>query len=146
MEDLDGDWVTVMESEKDVTTKWPALHQANPDIIKLFLVDSERYTERHGDKTVPMRYKGMNPALVQSIVNRAYVSGLRVAAHVRTAYDFHVAVEAGVDIVAHLPGFSMGPMSIESIDDSARVDEIRHPERSRSPRRTRCSPHAMVPV
>ena len=34
--------------------------------------------------------------------------GLRVAAHVETASDFSVAVNAGVHIVAHMPGYLFG--------------------------------------
>jgi imidazolonepropionase-like amidohydrolase len=38
-------------------------------------------------------------------VELAHAAGLRVSVHVETAADFHVAVEAGVDEVNHLPGF-----------------------------------------
>lgn len=109
LEDVDGDWITIVETPEDIETKWPALRDANPDLIKLFLLYSDRYAERHGDTTISTRYKGMDPALVPPLVDRAHAAGLRVAAHVRTAHDFRVAVESGVDIVAHLPGFSMVP-------------------------------------
>jgi imidazolonepropionase-like amidohydrolase len=45
----------------------------------------------------------MDPSLVPGIVNRAHAAGLRVTAHIVTAHDFHVAVAAGVDDIAHLP-------------------------------------------
>lgn len=107
IEDVDGDWVTIIETRQDIEDKWAALRDANPDLIKLFLLHSDRYAERHGDTTIATRYKGMDPSLVSPLVKRAHDAGLRVAAHVRTAHDFRVAVEAGVDIIAHLPGFSM---------------------------------------
>ncbi|MFW6083897.1 MAG: amidohydrolase family protein [Gemmatimonadota bacterium] len=127
-EELDGDWVTTVETEDDLEAKWPALREANPDVIKVFLLYSEQYRERRGNPDIPARYRGMEPSLVPSIVRRAHREGLRVAAHVRTAHDFHVAVEAGVDIVAHLPGFSMGPSSQADLDDPDRMADIEHPE------------------
>ncbi|MGH7540313.1 MAG: serine hydrolase, partial [Gemmatimonadota bacterium] len=127
-DDVDGDWVTVIETPADLDAKWPALRDANPDLIKLFLLYSDRYAERHGDTTIAFRYKGMDPSLVELIVERAHDDGLRVAAHVRTGHDFHVAVDAGVDIVAHLPGFSMGPGSVSGFEDPDRMADIEHPE------------------
>jgi imidazolonepropionase-like amidohydrolase len=38
-------------------------------------------------------------------VGKAHGDRLRVSAHVESAYDFEVAVAAGVDLIAHLPGF-----------------------------------------
>lgn len=131
LENVDGDWVTIIESEADLERKWPALRDANPDLIKLFLLYSDRYAERHGDTTIALRYKGMDPRFVAPIVERAHEAGGRVAAHVRTAADFRVAVEAGVDIVAHLPGFSMGPGSMADLENPERMADIEHPERFR---------------
>lgn len=128
LETVDGDWVTIVDSEEDLEAKWPALLDANPDLIKVFLLYSERYEERHGDTTIAMRYKGMDPRFVAPIVRRAHAEGRRVAAHVRTAADFHVAVDAGVDVVAHLPGFSMGPGSMSEVDVPERMADIEHPE------------------
>ncbi|MGH9509376.1 MAG: MBL fold metallo-hydrolase, partial [Terriglobales bacterium] len=39
----------------------------------------------------------------------AHARGLRVSAHVETAADFREAVRAGVDMIAHLPGWQIGP-------------------------------------
>ncbi|MFW6085515.1 MAG: amidohydrolase family protein [Gemmatimonadota bacterium] len=128
LENVDGDWITIIESDEDLEEKWPALRDANPDLIKLFLLYSDRYAERHGDTTIAMRYKGMDPRFAAPIVERAHAAGLRVAAHVRTAADFAVAVEAGVDIVAHLPGFSMGPGSVADLENPERMADIEHPE------------------
>ncbi|MGH9532287.1 MAG: MBL fold metallo-hydrolase, partial [Terriglobales bacterium] len=42
-------------------------------------------------------------------VEKAHARGLRVSAHVETAADFREAVRAGVDMIAHLPGWQIGP-------------------------------------
>jgi imidazolonepropionase-like amidohydrolase len=46
----------------------------------------------------------LNPALVSEIVKLAHGRGLRVAAHVYTATDFHNALIGGVDDIGHLHG------------------------------------------
>ena len=128
VDQVDGDWITVVETQQDLEQKWPALAEANPDFIKTFLVYSERYSERHGDATIAPRLKGMDPSLLLPLVRRAHEAGLRVATHVRTGHDFRVAVEAGVDIIAHLPGFAMGLWSRASLQNATLMAEAEHPE------------------
>lgn len=90
----------VVDSPEDLRSKWPLLMDVRPDLIKTYLVHSE---ERNGSER-RVKVSGLDPALLPPIVERAHRGGLRVAAHVETAGDFHLAVTAGVDIVAHLPG------------------------------------------
>lgn len=95
----------VMDSVEDIERKWPRVRAARPDLIKAILVHSER-PERRSDA----RYFGMNglrAELLAPLVQRAHRDGLRVAAHVESAADFRVAVEAGVDAIAHLPGYQI---------------------------------------
>jgi imidazolonepropionase-like amidohydrolase len=47
--------------------------------------------------------RGIDPALVPLVAQRAHAAGLRVSAHIETATDFHVAVSSDVDIIAHMP-------------------------------------------
>ncbi|QWP78015.1 amidohydrolase family protein [Lysobacter sp. K5869] len=100
----DRDYLT-MDSPEDIERKWPMVRAAQPDLIKAILVHSER-PERRGDP----RYFGLNglrPELLAPLVRRARADGVRVAAHVESAADFRVAVEAGVDLIAHLPGYQI---------------------------------------
>ena len=98
-----------LDSEADVEAKWPRILAGGPDVIKIFLLDSEHYeaTRRSGR----LGDKGLDPRLVPGLVRRAHAAGLRVWAHVETAYDFHVGVEAGVDGFAHLPGYGLASSS-----------------------------------
>ena len=50
----------------------------------------------------------MDPRLVPEVVRASHAWGIRVAAPVETAVDFRVALNAGVDIIAHLPGQRIG--------------------------------------
>jgi imidazolonepropionase-like amidohydrolase len=83
--------------------KWNEILSFQPDFLKTMLLYSEEYYERKNDSAF-YGNKGLNPKLVPLIVNKAHSDSLRVSVHVETAYDFHVAVEAGVDEIAHLPG------------------------------------------
>lgn len=91
----------------DLDTKWPAIVAAQPGIIKIFLLDARENPPAMSDSGLP-RGHGLRPSLVPELVKRAHAAGIRVAAHVETAADFGIAVDGGVDFVAHLPGYSAG--------------------------------------
>jgi Amidohydrolase family len=129
-EELDGDWVHVMDTAEDVDNEWTSVLESGTDFIKVFLVNADEYESRRMDPAVSPRYRGLNPSLLPDIVVRGHAAGLTVAAHIRTAIDFRLAVEAGVDEIAHLPGFSMGPGNPEDRDPSL-PDELIHPDRFR---------------
>ncbi len=92
-----------IDSEADLTQKWPLIMAARPDFLKTNLVHSEDYEKRRGNTTFDGR-NGLSPALLALIVKRAHAAGLRVSTHVETAGDFDNAVAAGVDEINHLPG------------------------------------------
>jgi hypothetical protein len=93
--------VFVVSTEQDIDRVWPKLLAAKPDFVKLFLVHSDEYASRH--VSGPVGQTGLDPALVPGIVRRAHAAHLRVAAHIEDAADFHVAISAGVDDIAHMP-------------------------------------------
>ncbi len=88
----------------DLDARWPRIAQAKPALIKIILIDSPNHAANR-QKTELFGFNGIDPALAPEIVRRAHALGARVAAHVDTAADFAVAVSAGVDLVAHLPGY-----------------------------------------
>ncbi|UFP93319.1 amidohydrolase family protein [Gloeobacter morelensis] len=105
---LDGQAYHVVDSEADLERKWPQILAGKPDLIKTYLLYSEEFDKRKDDK----RYfgaKGLDPRLLGRIVAKAHRAGLRVATHIETAADFRSAVAAGVDEIAHLPGYWFGP-------------------------------------
>lgn len=102
-----------METSADLDREWPRILAAHPDLIKVYLTDSEHWKPHAADD--PQLGRGINPALVPLVAARAHVAGLKVAAHVDTATDFHIAVAGGVDEIGHLPGYG-----ISAKDDVAR--------------------------
>jgi imidazolonepropionase-like amidohydrolase len=113
-ETLPGQGYFVIDNEADLERQWPTILALRPDFIKIVLISSEEFARRRDDAEF-FGYKGLDPALVPRIVERAHEAGLRVFAHIDTAHDFHVAVEAGVDVLAHLGGFDQ-PMRIDPAD------------------------------
>lgn len=110
----EGDAYFIADTEAELDTAWTRLIAGRPDIIKIYLLNSERYDALLAD-TSRLGHTGLNPALVPSVVRRAHAAGLRVAAHVNTAADFRTAVAAGVDVMAHMPG----GVIVESDDPAA---------------------------
>jgi imidazolonepropionase-like amidohydrolase len=102
----EGDVYFVIDSLADVHRQWSRIVASRPDVIKIFLLDTERFAVLRAE-TTSLGHIGLDPALVSPIVGRAHREGLRVAAHIETAADFRVAVTAGVDIIAHLPGMAI---------------------------------------
>jgi len=99
----EGDAVFVVASEADIGAAWPRLLAGRPEFVKVFLVHSDEYAARRDDPKRSPKDRGMDPALVPAIVSRAHGMGLRVTAHIESAHDFHVAISAGADDIAHLP-------------------------------------------
>lgn len=89
-------------SEADLDAKWPLIQAAGGDFVKFFLFDSENHVARAADPAFVGR-RGLDPTLARSVASRAHADGKRASAHVVTAADFRVALDAGADIIAHVP-------------------------------------------
>ncbi|MGB5820732.1 MAG: amidohydrolase family protein [Saonia sp.] len=114
--DIESHGYFVIDTAEDLDKKWGHILSFKPEFIKINLLYSEEYMQRKND-TAYFGNKGIDPRLVGKVVQKAHEAGLRVSAHVETAYDFHVAVEADVDEIAHLPEIDHG----EAVD----VQDIR---------------------
>jgi hypothetical protein len=104
--ELDGQAFFVVDDVEDLDEKWSALLESDPGFIKIFLGFSEQYESRLESSKPGLR--GLDPLIVPIVVKRAHDAGFRVSAHIETAADFRLAVDSGVDIIAHLPGWRVG--------------------------------------
>ena len=102
--DGDGAFYYTISDEAELQRKWPQFLATKPDFVKTFLLFSEEYAARKNDPKY-LGWKGLDPALLKSIVQKAHTAGLRVSTHVESAADFHNALMAGVDEINHIPGF-----------------------------------------
>jgi imidazolonepropionase-like amidohydrolase len=109
LEEIESHGYFIIDNLQDLESKWNRILSFKPDFLKINLLYSEEYEKRKKD-TAYFGNKGLNPELVPEIVKKAHQIKLRVSAHVETAYDFHVAVKAGVDEIAHLPEIDNGKL------------------------------------
>lgn len=107
IEEIEGHGYWIIDSRSELKKKWPGIKAKDPDFIKVMLQRSEEYELRKDDTTF-YGDKGLNPKLLPPLVKMAHKDGYRVTAHVFTVEDFHHAVTANVDEIAHLPGYRAG--------------------------------------
>jgi hypothetical protein len=111
-EALNGHRFFTIDSEAELEQKWPRILSQRPDFIKTTLWASSEYEQRKNNRAYYGQY-GLDPRLLPKIVAKAHASKLRVSTHVNDATDFHLAVAAGVDEIAHLPLTALTPIAIE---------------------------------
>ena len=92
-----------IDSEQDLQSKLPGYFAAAPDVVKIYLLDSENYEENSRDSIIGDH--GLPLDLARIIIKESHNRGLKVYAHIETAYDFEQAINAGVDYFAHMPGY-----------------------------------------
>ena len=97
----------IIDTAAELELKWRKILDGKPDFLKIYLLTTEEF-ERRRDRTDTVGDRGLDPALVPTIVKKARAAGLRVSAHVDTVTDYRVALAAGVDEMAHLPGYYVG--------------------------------------
>ena len=119
----EGEAYWQIDSPAELDAKWPKILATKPDLIKIILADSEHFTP---DSHVhPELGKGLDPALVPLITAKAHDAGLKVAAHVDTATDVHVAVTGGVDELGHMPGYGLtakdNPATVRISDEDIKL-------------------------
>jgi len=102
--DGDGAFYYGIADRASLARRWPVILAGKPDFIKVYLLFSEAFRTRRTDAKA-RGWIGLDPALLPDVVTRAHAAGLRVSAHVESAADFALAVDAGVDEINHLPGF-----------------------------------------
>ncbi|MEM8636125.1 MAG: amidohydrolase family protein [Pseudomonadota bacterium] len=99
----------------EVATKFELIRAERPDFLKVMLYFSEEYDRRKDDPAYFGR-RGLDPALMPRVVELAHDHSLRVAVHVESDFDMRMALEAGADIIMHLPSYdSTERVSEESI-------------------------------
>ena len=98
-DELEGRFFNSVDSAAAVEKVWPGYLATKPDFVKLVFVFSELEASGSGKSL------GLRLDVAKEIVRRAKLAGLRSGAHIESAIDFHNALEAGVDLVMHLPVF-----------------------------------------
>jgi imidazolonepropionase-like amidohydrolase len=106
-----------VDKVEDLERKWPAILAQRPDFIKAVLIYSDEYEKRKNDSGW---VHALDPRVLDRIVEKAHAAHLRVSVHVNTAADFHNALMAGADEIAHLPLTAVTPISEEDVELAAK--------------------------
>jgi hypothetical protein len=108
-----------VDTVEELDRKWPAILAQKPDFIKAFLLYSDEYQKRRNDPAY-LWNRGLDPRVLERIVQKAHAAHLRVSVHVNTAADFHNALIAGADEIAHLPLTGTTPIATEDAELAAK--------------------------
>lgn len=96
----------IADNVADLQRKWKQFRATKTDFVKVVLIDevngaaNTKRPELNG-------FNGVQRDVLLALMPLARTAGLRVLAHVDTAADFRLAAEAGVDTIAHLPGYRL---------------------------------------
>lgn len=93
-----------LDTTKDVEQKWNSILATKPDLIKIYLINTDRHKELV--QAEQMGKFGLSQDVARFVVRKAHEAGLMVYAHVENAYDLGVGLSIGVDGFGHLPGYS----------------------------------------
>lgn len=92
------------DTMEEVREKWALIRAEQPDFVKVMLYFSEEYALRRDDPAY-FGQRGLNPELLPEVVRLAHGDGLRVSVHVESEADMVTAINAGADMIAHLPSY-----------------------------------------
>lgn len=93
-----------IDSVQEAEEKFSLLLGAEPDVVKIYLLDTKNRDKRVYDD-VPGDH-GLKPAVARRVVQLPHQHHLPVYAHIETAFDLELALEIGVDYTAHMPGYA----------------------------------------
>jgi len=96
--------LVLVDSPEQALEQWPAIKARGGSWLRIVLAHSER-PELRGQPAL-FGHLGLRPDTAAELTRLAHADGLRVVAHVETAADFDAALAAGVDAIAHLPGYA----------------------------------------
>lgn len=96
--------IVLIDSPEQALAQWPAIKARGGSWLRIVLAHSER-PELRGRPEMFGRL-GLTPETASALTRLARADGRRVVAHVETAADFDAALAAGVDAIAHLPGYA----------------------------------------
>jgi hypothetical protein len=96
--------IVLVDSPEQAMAQWPAIKARGGSWLRIVLAHSERPELRQ--QPAMFGRLGLRPDTAAELTRLAHAEGRKVVAHVETAADFDAALTAGVDAIAHLPGYA----------------------------------------
>jgi hypothetical protein len=98
------DRIVLVDGPEQARALWPVIKARRGAWMRIVLAHSERPELRQ--QPGMFGRLGLTPETAAELTRLAHGDGRRVVAHVETAADFAAALAAGVDAIAHLPGYA----------------------------------------
>ncbi|CAM3888853.1 amidohydrolase family protein [Roseateles saccharophilus] len=98
------DQIVLVDSPEQARQQWPTIKARGGNWLRLVLAHSERPELRQ--QPAMFGRLGLRPDTAAELTRLAHADGRHVVAHVETAADFDAALAAGIDVIAHLPGYA----------------------------------------
>lgn len=112
--------IVLVDSPEQARAQWPAIKARGGAWVRLVLAHSERPELRQAPAMFGRL--GLRPDTAAELTRLAHADERKVVAHVETAADFDAALAAGVDAIAHLPGYANTadePPEVFALSDAA---------------------------
>lgn len=111
----EGDVYVTLDSLPQLPALVRRLRRDTVPILKVMLLDTEHRRTIATDSTAAGGY-GLPADVVKPLVDSAHAMGRRAWAHVETAYDAQLAMDAGIDGLAHVPGYGVAGAPDSTLD------------------------------
>ena len=102
----DGDVYHRLDSLSQLPALVTRLRRDSVPLLKIMVLDGDHYAALAAD-TLAVGMRGLSREVLKPLVDSAHAMGRRVWAHIETARDFELALDAGVDGFAHVPGYGV---------------------------------------
>ncbi len=111
----EGEVYLTLDSLPQLPTVVRLLRRDTVPILKVMLLDTEHRRTILTDSTRAGGY-GLGADVVRPLVDSAHAMGRKAWAHVETAYDVQLAMDAGIDGLAHVPGYGIADAADSTLD------------------------------
>ncbi|MBL0937901.1 MAG: hypothetical protein IBJ03_03340 [Gemmatimonadaceae bacterium] len=111
----EGDVYLTLDSLPQLPEVVRRLRRDTVPILKVMLLDTEHRRTILTDSSRAGGY-GLSADVVRPLVDSAHAMGRKAWAHVETAFDAQLAMDAGIDGFAHVPGYGVADAADSTLD------------------------------
>ncbi|BAH40548.1 MAG TPA: hypothetical protein DGD08_04360 [Gemmatimonas aurantiaca] len=111
----EGDVYLTLDSLPQLPAVVRRLRRDTVPVLKVMLLDTEHRRTILVDSTRAGSY-GLSADVVRPLIDSAHAMGRKAWAHVETAYDVQLAMDGGIDGLAHVPGYGVADAADSTLD------------------------------
>ena len=119
----DGDAYHRLDSLPQLGALMMRLRRDTVPLLKVMVLRANEFASLSADTTT-IGARGIDARVLKPLVDSAHAMGRRVWVHVETAADFELALDAGVDGFAHVPGYGVANIGDAPLDPFTLTDAM----------------------